>query len=268
MRLLIQNDDYGITAGVSAGIRRAIKEGLVRNTGMFVNMPDSYQAAQDIKDMNVCLGIDVNYVCGRPVSDSSLIPHLVNEKGFFISSGEMAKKNKFISAGELGFIFIFEEDPYPYGEVYLEAENQVKKFIEIVGRKPEYFHMHSLTTPNILKAGMDVAKKYGIYHTIHMMRSYPSVPGTFAVTTENTLEAQIEYNIIDNLLSDTLPKLDKDETYYFICHGGYVDYDLFQNSSMTLRRMKDLDAMLNNDLKQYIADQNIELITYRELGIQ
>lgn len=265
MRLLIQNDDYGITAGVSAGIRRAIQEGLVRNTGMFVNMPASYQAAQDIKDMDVCLGIDINYVCGQPVSDPSLVPHLVDEKGFFISSGEMVKKNKLLSTGELGFIFVFEQDPYPYDEVYLEAENQVKRFIEIVGRKPEYLHMHSLVTPNILKAEMDVAEKYGIYHTIHMMRSYPFVPGTFAVAAGNTLEAQMEYDMIDNLMTDTLPNLDKDGTYYLICHGGYVDYDLFKNSSMTLRRIKDLDAMLNNELIAYIKNQEIELITYRDL---
>ena len=78
MKLLIQSDDYGITDGVSAGIIKAIEFGLVKNTGMFVNMPSSLNAAKAIKNIDVCLGIDINYVCGKPVTDPSLIPHMVD----------------------------------------------------------------------------------------------------------------------------------------------------------------------------------------------
>ena len=49
IQLLVQSDDYGITSGVSAGIREGVKNGIIRNTGLFVNMPASYQAAQEIK---------------------------------------------------------------------------------------------------------------------------------------------------------------------------------------------------------------------------
>lgn len=265
MKLLVQNDDYGITSGVSAGIREAIKQGIVRNTGMFVNMPASYQAAQDIKDMDVCLGIDINYVCGKPVSEYSFVSHMVDENGYFYSSGEVIKRNKLLSKGELNLISIFERDPYPYDEIYLETENQVKRFIEIVGKKPEYIHMHSLCTPNTLKAALEVAKKYEIYHSINMMRGYQAVPGTFDGAKENTLESQMKYDAEDNLLHVALPQLDADETRYFICHGGYVDYELFKYTSLTLRRIKDLDAMLSDKLKNYIKNYDIELITYRNL---
>lgn len=265
MKLLIQNDDYGITSGVSAGIREAIKTGMVRNTGMFVNMPASYQAAQAVKNMDVCLGIDINYVCGKPVSNPNLVSHMVDKNGCFYLSGEMKRRNKYLSMGELNLISIFEKDPYPYEEIYLETENQVKKFIEIVGRKPEYMHMHSLCTPNTLKAALEVAKKYDIYHSINMMRSYEAVPGTFDGAKGNTLEEQMQYDVEGNLLNNALPKLSVDETRYFICHGGYVDYDLFRYTSLTLRRAKDLDAMLSDGLKEYIKNHNIELITYRDL---
>ena len=39
--LLFQSDDYGITNGVSDGILYGIKNGVVRNTGLFVNMAHS-----------------------------------------------------------------------------------------------------------------------------------------------------------------------------------------------------------------------------------
>lgn len=47
--LLFQSDDYGITNGVSDGILYGIKNGVVRNTGLFVNMASSKLSAQKLK---------------------------------------------------------------------------------------------------------------------------------------------------------------------------------------------------------------------------
>ena len=44
MKLLTQSDDYGFTRGVTCGILDAIENGVVRNTGLFVNMPESEHA--------------------------------------------------------------------------------------------------------------------------------------------------------------------------------------------------------------------------------
>ena len=39
MKLLIQSDDYGMTPAVADGIIYGITHGVVRNTGLFSNMP-------------------------------------------------------------------------------------------------------------------------------------------------------------------------------------------------------------------------------------
>ena len=39
MKLLIQSDDYGMTRGISSGVIYGIEHGLIKNTGMFTNMP-------------------------------------------------------------------------------------------------------------------------------------------------------------------------------------------------------------------------------------
>lgn len=39
MKLLVQSDDYGITEAGAHGAIKAIKDGIVRNTGFFSNMP-------------------------------------------------------------------------------------------------------------------------------------------------------------------------------------------------------------------------------------
>lgn len=80
MKLLTQSDDYGFTRGVTCGILDAIENGVVRNTGLFVNMPESEHAASFIQDYpQVCFGIDFNIVSGDPVSDPELLPDLVDQ---------------------------------------------------------------------------------------------------------------------------------------------------------------------------------------------
>lgn len=264
IKLLIQSDDYGITPAVSAGIREGIKNGLIKNTGMFVNMPCSYQAAQDIKDMTVCLGIDINYVCGSPVSDVSLVPHLVDENGNFLKSTEILKKSKIVSSDKLGFIHTFEIDPFPYDEVYLEAENQIKRFIEIMGRLPEYINAHSLCTPNTHKAAKELAKKYGIMQSYEFMSHNPSVPKTLDATKGVSIQDQLNTDVTGILLKQ-LNELEDDKTYYFISHCGYMDAELFKESTLTLRRMRDLEALLDKNIKDFINQKNIKLITYKDL---
>ncbi len=265
-RLLMQSDDYGITEGVSAGIRRAAEFDLIRNTGMFVNMPASVRAAADISGYDICLGIDINYVCGRPVSDPADVPHLIDENGDFISSGKTASRSRFTGMDELGVISYFEEDPYPYDEILLETENQVKRFIELTGKRPEYIHPHSLTTENCLRAAKEVAEKYGIIHTTDVMRKYPLLPGTFDGSKGSTAESQMEFDVIANLTGRGLPAMKENETRMFVCHCGYADYDLFRYTSLTLRRIKDLAAMTSETLKRYLSEHGIEPVTYRDLA--
>ena len=210
-RLLMQSDDYGITAGVSAGIRSAIEFGLIKNTGLFVNMEASARAVEDLKGMDVCLGIDINYVCGRPISDPALVPHMVDAEGRFISSSRMAARSSLLKMDSLGLISYFSKDPYPYEEILLETENQVLRFMELTGKKPEYLHPHSLMSENCYRAARKVAGKYGIFHTLDMMRQYRILPGTFDGTKGASVEAQMEYDVEGNLLHCALPSIQEYE---------------------------------------------------------
>ena len=88
MRLLVQGDDFGFTRGVTLGIVDSIDKGILRNTGLFTNMPSASFATTFMKDRpNVCFGVDFNLVAGKPVSNPKDIPHLVDDNGYFIKSG-------------------------------------------------------------------------------------------------------------------------------------------------------------------------------------
>lgn len=127
MKLLTQSDDYGFTRGVTCGILDAIENGVVRNTGLFVNMPESEHAASFIQDYpQVCFGIDFNIVSGDPVSDPELLPDLVDQDGHFIRSTVKMADPRF-----------GKEELWPYEQVLTELRAQLKHFVRLAGQPPE-----------------------------------------------------------------------------------------------------------------------------------
>lgn len=48
-------------------------------------------------------------------------------------------------------------------------------------------------------------------------------------------------------------------------HPGYIDADLIANSTVSLERCKDLQMMMSDNMKQWIKDNGVELISYRDL---
>lgn len=262
-KLMFQSDDYGFTEGVTLGILKGIKEGIVRNTGLVVNMPSSQMAAELIKDIPyVSVGIDINLVAGRPVSNPKDVLSLVNADGHFISSVQRKKENKVI--GQEFMTTIFETDPYNLEETILETENQLLKFIELMGRKPEYFHPHSLLTPNTMKAAQIVAKKYDIPQTFSLAKDSRMVMIPCTWTPEPfPIEEQIMTNVEDNFI-EALSKT-KGDIGFFISHCGYVDADLLDETTYTMIRTRDLECAVSSKVKKYLVDNHIELVKFSDV---
>lgn len=263
MKLLFQADDYGLTESTACGILKGIREGVIRNTGLFVNMPASEHAASMIRDVQgVCVGIDFNLVAGCPISNVKEVPSLVDENGVFIASRERMKSMKGMKSHVEAE---FDQDPYPYEETYLEIENQYKKYLELMGRKPGYLHGHSLITPNIMKAIREVGKKYDVPVSFDLWQAC----GLYSLPCDWTpkpfpLEAQLKTNVEENLMR-VLPQALDHELNAFICHAGFVEEELFHHSSYTMIRAKDLAAATSKQVKDFVAEHEIELITYDDL---
>lgn len=263
-RLLIQSDDYGITDAVSCGIIKGIESGIIRNTGIFINMENVEDSLYKIRQYDVCLGIDINYVCGKPVSDYTKVPHLVDMNGNFISSQKMIEQHRLEKIE--GVVYQFTEDPYPYDEILLETENQVKKFIELTGKKPEYIHAHSLCTPNTDRAAKEIAQKYDIMRSALYLPHIQALPGAIANIKGMSLQQQLSFDGEKAFIEESLSKLQEYQDAYYVFHAGYVDAPLFEYSSLTLRRVKDLQVCLSLKVKEYIQNHDIQLITYRDLN--
>ena len=266
-QLLIQSDDFGFTYGVTDGTIHAIKNGIIKNTGLFVNMKSSEYAANRVKDLDVCLGIDINLVAGRPVSDPSLVPHLVREDGHFRSSRQILKDYPKYKTDR--YLYIFDgEDPFPYDECLIETENQVKRFIELLGRKPEYINGHSVITPNTENAAKEIALKYGIENrssALYFESDRFNDLSYFGDYVPRGFDDQLNSSYKDYILNKVLPNLKEDKIQFFVGHCGYFDKDLVYETSLTVQRINDVDMATDPDIIKYIEENDIKLITYRDI---
>ncbi|MCD8379462.1 MAG: ChbG/HpnK family deacetylase [Lachnospiraceae bacterium] len=269
MKLLVQGDDYGFTRAVTYGILDAIEHGILTCTGLFVNMPSSKFAADQIQyHEKTCFGIDFNITSGHCVADPALIPHLVDENGEFIRS----------TVKYADPLFETEEGKaqlWPKEEVEIELEAQYQKFIELVGKEPEYVHTHSIgrTVPTYYVTVSEIGKKHGVpmgsemrehFHFADLHKKTWTSFGNKAPKKEFNAERQLNKDTLgqtiayrDDLLAYEYGALDG--------HPGYIDADLIANSTVSLERCKDLQMMMSDNMKQWIKDNGVELISYRDL---
>ena len=68
-RLIVNADDFGVTEGVSRGILRAHREGLVTSTTVLASLPAQPELDAVARDSaGLGLGLHFNLTLGRPVS--------------------------------------------------------------------------------------------------------------------------------------------------------------------------------------------------------
>lgn len=253
MKLLIQSDDYGITRAVSRGIIHGIEHGLIRNTGIFTNMPWFKECAEWIKPYlkKIALGIDLNISTGSAVLSHEQIPSITKDDGSFFSSSELRKKND----GEIDL-----------NDVEKEFEAQIERYIELFHKEPDYVHPHAFINEKILNIEKRLAEKH---HSILSGVFWKELgcPGLeevlmpwyiYPVTYENQLNCSLK----DYILS-SLDEWEKRECVVIVCHAGYVDHELMGLSSFNLLRMKDLEALTDKEVLRKIEERNVQLISFR-----
>ena len=262
MKLLTQGDDYGFTRAVTDGIVDSIDLGILRNTGLFANMPAAEYAVSFMKDRpQACFGIDFNIVAGKPVCDPNEVPHLVDEEGNFIRSGAALRNPLF--ASEEG-----RRKLYPYDEVYKELRAQYDRYVELVGHKPGYLHAHSLEHEHYTEAIQQIAREENLPYGMSFLKSF-GFKTIFPVSSASTSK---QFDAASQLSKDSvayaLEHLEeyKDEEYVMlIAHPGYIDAELLGMTSLSLERCKDAQMFQSPEIQKWINEHDVELITYSDL---
>jgi hypothetical protein len=231
MKLVINGDDLGYTIGNTQGIIEAYKNGILRSTTALTNS-DYLLVAKKLTDDLPGLGIGVHLTLtlGRPLTENKT---LHDENGMFYQGRKT----------------IWSKDP-DYDEIYDEWKAQIERYIEVFGHMPTHLDSHHSVhdaTPEALAVSKRLADEYQL--ELRRYSRFKFVMGFFGPTA--TKETMIDI-LTQNLDSDI----------EIMCHPGFCDLELYRNSSYSLDRVKELDVLCDDEVKQFVADHNIELVHY------
>lgn len=254
-QLLIRADDIGYSFAVNVGIARSVNEGLVRSAGLMPNMPEAARGWDWIEDSGVAIGQHTNLCLGAPCADPALVPSLLDENGQFKSSREY--RAAFAEGREIA----------AYDELVIEIEAQLARFRKIVGADPDYFETHAIQSANVARAIHDVAARHGLKEQ-PLSFDPNAVVRCGDTDVHMALEDMLPPDQYDpaEFVRRTVENMADGETYVLVFHPGYLDAFILGNSSLTVNRTKEVDALIDPELRAWLEEQDsLRLITYRDL---
>ena len=296
-RLIVNADDFGLTAGVNRGIVEAHNRGVVSSTTLMANGPafeDAVTAARSTPNLSV--GCHVVLVDGTPVLPPDAVDTLrairSAEPNHFYSS-----LSAFAARATLGG---FDRD-----QLVAEVVAQIRK-IQANGLRVTHLdtHKHAHVFPEILAALLRAARICGVrairnpivpvkaisarlfkdkrelwkrYSQVRVLHAFSgqflqrtkragllTPDGVLGVIETGARFGSGEGSGRDSLLRETLAGL-PEGTWELVCHPGYNDADLRAAGTRLLdSRDEERRLLTSPELRQFLDEQKIRVIGYAE----
>ena len=290
-RLIINADDFGLTAGINRAIRKAHGDGIVTSTTLMANaaaFDDAVRAAAASPLLSV--GCHIVLVDGSPVLDHSLVPSLVTRTnsttprfrdqlgGFFLKG----------LAGRL--------DPE---QIEAEVTAQIRK-LQSAGLAVTHIdtHKHTHTIPAVWQAILRAAKACGVRALRNPFSPPRSLPFSQLKRRPRLWQRHLEVSLLRTLSTsfrravreaglvtpdgsygivetgdldlelflanlETIPE----GTWEFVCHPGYCDADLDSiRTRLRQSRTRETELLTSPAAREALSQRGITLISYRELA--
>lgn len=230
MKLIVNADDFGYTKSNTLGIIEGFKKGIIRSTTAMMNMPYVEFAAEQSEYVpGLGIGVHLTLTVGQPLTKCKT---LVDDKGNFLSRSKLLDSN-------------VSKD-----EILNEFKAQIDKFIEVFKVKPTHLDSHhgchdlDLTKDITLK----LAKEYNL--PVRRYSNYKFIGNFYG-----------ESITVENLKNIILSNIDE-EGIEIMTHAGFCDLELYNNSSYSLDRVKELSVLCSESIKDFIEKNKIELVHY------
>lgn len=248
-RLIVNADDFGLTAGVSRGILRAHREGLVTSATVLASLPPQPELDAAATGAGLGLGLHFNLTWGRPASPAGTVPSLVDVEGRF---------GRDLAA--------LQERARP-DDVRRECETQIEVFARRFGRPPTHLdsHHHVHRVPRVMDAVVDVvlAARLPLRSQDAGFREGLRRHG-IATTDHFVGDAQVEAYWTTERLLDQLATLPLGVTE-LMCHPGVFDEDLAY-SRYGRQREVELAALCDLEARATVQRLDIRLCHFGALG--
>lgn len=289
-RLIINADDFGLTAGVNRAIVEAHENGVVSSATLMANGRAFAQAvslAQSTPGLGV--GCHVVLVDGAPLLPQTQVHSLLDGSGN--SAGDARFREGISKFGALAMLGRLAAD-----EIEAEASAQIRK-LQASGIPVTHLdsHKHTHLFPRVLRPLLRAAQRCGVrairnpFERIQgsQLAASPSLwrrwaevgvlqgfarqfreavqqagiatpDGTLAIVATGTLNDRLLRLMVENL---------PEGTWELVCHPGYNDADL-QGIRTRLResREQELRILTSQSTRDLLAANGVEMVSFRDLA--
>jgi predicted glycoside hydrolase/deacetylase ChbG (UPF0249 family) len=151
LQLVVNADDFGLSPGVSRGVVRAHRQGVVSSTSVLGNcadLPGVCALLAEVPDLGV--GVHLTLVGGRPVADADRVRSLTGPDGAFRGRAQ-------------DFFLSWMRNHIDVVEIEFEFDSQIVRLLD-AGVRPDHLntHRHLGFVPAVGRAVENVARKHGI----------------------------------------------------------------------------------------------------------
>ena len=293
-RLIVNADDFGMTAGINRGIAEAQRDGIVTSATLMANSRAFDEAAALARSLAGCnshfsVGCHVVLLDGAPVLPAERVASLL-QPGEQNGRHFRAKLGSFVAASFVGKL--------QAGEIEAEAAAQIER-LQAAGVEPSHVdtHKHAHMFPAVLRPLLRAARACGIpavrnpfgeiwplplgdvlrrrqlwnrFTQLNVLRNFATkfrheveahglrtTDGSVAVLVTGILDLKLFDSIVDNI---------PEGTWEFVCHPGYNDADLDKvRTRLRQSRAQELELLTSLGAREALQRRRIELISYREL---
>jgi len=270
--LIIHADDFGMCHSENMATIKGLEEGMVNSASAMVPCPWFHEAATYAKNnpkADIGIHLTLTNEWGKyhwgTVSDSADVPSLINSNGYMHEECQDVSKN---AKAE---------------EVEKELRAQIDKAIAL-GLNPTHFDSHMACLfwdrEDIFKIYIKLGKEYNVPILLN--------EGFFSYLTEgeNYSEKFLKYLddddlvIVKKVMMNPNKRTRKEIFKYYddeltslepglnvmLLHLGYDDEELQGITALAKNRQWDLEYYTSEKCKKILKDNNIKLVTWREVG--
>lgn len=277
LNLIVNADDFGISIKVNEGIFTAFRHGILTSTSIIANgmaFDHAVGIYKTIQDLDV--GLHLTLLEEKPVADRNRIPTLLTAEGNFRKNAIHFTKDYFLGKINLD-------------EVLFEFEAQILKIKNSgipISHMDSHQHIHML--PGIFKIAVALARK----HNIPAIRIPYERPRRYMLKKSGMLMRFMQLLVLNKFCRDSsfsglispnyfvgfyysgnltyehfkriLLDIPREGFCELICHPGVDDPDS-SYLHWNYKWEKELQALTHKDVKSLLAENNIELCTFKQM---
>lgn len=264
-KLIVNADDFGFSEAYNYGVIHAFEHGVLTSASIMPNMDAAVHAAALAKmHPKLCISQHTNIVQGNCVADPATIPSIVRPDGSFYRSGEykpdgLAKKS--------GGTRVADKEDFKR-----ETRAQLERLKELLGYYPVHIEGHSILSESIALALAEIAKEYGMHCMSFDSAHQEGFMDVWYPFDAESAKAMGDYNSNGLSAEAVIGMLEHfkntdHEICAIHCHPGYVDATIMDSSTLVLPRCRDVQALCDPRVAQWIKDNDIELIRYDDIKL-